>query len=80
MVTLIDPGATHNFISTTLVATLELPISDTEPYGIRMGTGDKEDGRGICQGVLLQLQEIDIIEEFVPMRLGSSDVILGMNG
>lgn len=43
-----------------------------------MGTGDSEQGQGVCQGVLLRLGEIDIVEEFLPLRLGSSDVILGM--
>lgn len=78
VVTLIDPGATHNFLSLNLVTTLGLPICETEPYGVRMGTGDKEQGRGICQGIRLQLNDLEIVEEFLPLRLGSSDVILGM--
>lgn len=43
-----------------------------------MGTGDKEAGKGICRGILLQLEGIDIVEEFLPLRLGSSDIILGV--
>ncbi|XP_042758298.1 uncharacterized protein LOC122198198 [Lactuca sativa] len=78
VVTLIDPGATHNFIAAHLVSTLDLPIEETEPYGIRMGTGDCEKGTGVCKGVLLHLKELDIKEDFLPLRLGSSDVILGM--
>lgn len=78
MVTLIDLGATHNFISSTLVSQLKLPINDTEPYGVQMGTEDKETGRGICKGVLLQLEGIDVVEEFLSLRLGSSDIILGV--
>ncbi|KAL4558785.1 hypothetical protein LXL04_036987 [Taraxacum kok-saghyz] len=68
VVTLIDLGATHNFISSKLVEDLQIPVLETEGYNIRMGTGDKEPGRGICKGVLLQLQELDIIEEFLPLR------------
>nr|KAJ0213053.1 hypothetical protein LSAT_V11C400166470 [Lactuca sativa] len=78
VVTFIDPGATHNFISSQIVKELALPITDTEPYGVRMGTGDNEEGRGICRGVMLQLQELDIVEEFLPLRLRSSNVILGI--
>ncbi|KAL4558953.1 hypothetical protein LXL04_031079 [Taraxacum kok-saghyz] len=78
VVTLIDPWATHNFIASNLVAELGIPVQDTEPYGVRMGTGDREEGRGVCQGVLLQLAEIDVVDEFLPLCLGSSDVILGM--
>lgn len=43
-----------------------------------MGTGDKEAGKGICRGILLPLDGIDIVEEFLPLRLGSSDIILGV--
>ena len=43
-----------------------------------MGTGDNEESQGMCKGVLLQLPELDIVEEFLPIRLGSSDVILGV--
>lgn len=80
VVVLIDPKATHSFISSNLVSvsTLELLAKDTKPYGVRMGPRDNEVGRGVCKGMLLQLQAINIIEEFLPLRLGSSDVILGM--
>lgn len=78
VVTLIDPGATHNFISEGLVISLGLHVQETEPYGVRMGTGDSEPSQGVCRGVLLQLDSIDVVEEFLPLRLGSSDVILGM--
>ncbi|XP_023757803.1 uncharacterized protein LOC111906273 [Lactuca sativa] len=77
-ITLIDPGATHNFIASRVVEELGIAITDTKPYGVRMGTGDSEAGRGVCKGILLQLQEVDIVEEFLPLRLGSADVILGM--
>lgn len=30
-----------------------------------MGTGDCEEGYGTCKGVLLQLQGVDIMEEFL---------------
>ncbi|KAL4574682.1 hypothetical protein LXL04_021518 [Taraxacum kok-saghyz] len=78
VVALVDPGATHNFISVELVAALSIPVQDTTPYGVQMGTGDSEEVKGVCKGVQLQLNEIDIMEEFLPLRLGSSDVILGM--
>lgn len=78
VVTLIDPGVTHNFITSHLVSTLRIPIDETEPYKVRMGTGDSERGTGICKGVLLHLKELDVTEDFLPLRLGSFDVILGM--
>ncbi|KAL4564788.1 hypothetical protein LXL04_028859 [Taraxacum kok-saghyz] len=78
VITLVDPGATHNFIFDALVERLGLPVTDTGAYGVRMGTGDTEVSLGVCRGVLLQLQNVDIVEEFLPLRLGSSDVILGL--
>lgn len=60
VVSLIDPWATHNFISSQLVTKLGILIEETEPYGVRMGTGDSEKGKGVCKGVLLHLKELDI--------------------
>lgn len=40
VVILIDPGATHNFIASRVVEELGIPVTDTEPYGVKMGTGD----------------------------------------
>ena len=35
-------------------------------------------GEGICKGVILTLQNIEVIEDFLPLELGSANVILGM--
>ncbi|MCV5004166.1 retropepsin-like domain-containing protein, partial [Escherichia coli] len=40
VVVLIDPGATHNFISVDLVNKASLPLTKTATYGVTMGTGD----------------------------------------
>lgn len=42
-----------------------------------MGTRGSVQGEGICRGVTLQLRGIDIIDDFLPLRPGSADVILG---
>lgn len=78
VIALIDPGATHNFIEESLATKLGLPIKNTLPYQVRMGNGNHDAGQGICSGVLLHLQGIDIIEEFLPISLGNADVILGV--
>ena len=74
----IDPRANHNFISSALVSRLRLPIIDTMAYGVVMGMRDKVCGQGMCKGVTLQLQWIDIYDDFLPLRLGNSDIILGI--
>lgn len=45
--TLTDPGATHNFLAFRVVKEPSIPVTDTEPYGLKMGTGDIEEGRGV---------------------------------
>ncbi|KAA0063178.1 ty3-gypsy retrotransposon protein [Cucumis melo var. makuwa] len=43
-----------------------------------MGTGTAVKGKGLCKGVCLQLAELSIVEEFLPLELGGVDMILGM--
>lgn len=76
VVVLIDCGA--NFISNETVAKLKIPVDKTEKYVIAMGTGMEVSGQGLCRNVKLQIQDIEICEEFLPLKLGKSDVILGM--
>lgn len=61
-----------------LVEGLKLQRTLTTEYGIVMGTGDEVRSQGICQGVVLRLSEIIIEDDFLPLELGSIDVILGM--
>ncbi|KAI0524824.1 hypothetical protein KFK09_004212 [Dendrobium nobile] len=78
VVVLIDSGATHNFISTQIVESLGMELVDTGGYGVMMGTGKVEMGRGVCREVVLMIQGIQVKEDFLPLELGSTDVILGM--
>ena len=78
VIVLVDCRATHNFISTKLVEKLGLGIENTKGYGVVTGTRLSVPGRGVCKGVVLSLPELEVVEEFLPLELGSSDVILGM--
>lgn len=78
VVVLIDSGASHNFISMDVVTELGLPRVGTTGYGVLMGTGLTVKGEGMCKGVVLTLQNIEIVEDFLRLELGSADVILGM--
>lgn len=75
---LIDSATTHNFISTDLVNQLKLPLDTTSGYEVVMGTRLFVKGAGVCKGVRLSLQSVEIVEDFLPLELGSSDIILGM--
>ncbi|KAK0603991.1 hypothetical protein LWI29_010961 [Acer saccharum] len=50
VVILIDPDATHNFISAILVQKLKLPITRTKAYGVTMRTRDSVKGDEVSIG------------------------------
>ncbi|XP_022848903.1 uncharacterized protein LOC111371244 [Olea europaea var. sylvestris] len=78
VIVLIDCGATHNFISVDLAAQLQIPTVPTHGYGIIMGTGSAVRGCGVCKGVVISLPSIEVVDDFLPLKLGCTDVILGM--
>ncbi|XP_052203652.1 uncharacterized protein LOC127808947 [Diospyros lotus] len=78
VIVLIDNGASHNFIVADLVQKLGLVRMPTRGYGVIMGSGMAIQGAGVCKRVPLLLQNVKIVEDFLPLELGSSNVILGM--
>ncbi|GKA93150.1 ty3-gypsy retrotransposon protein [Tanacetum coccineum] len=78
VVVLIDSGATHNFLSVKLVELLNLIVTGTRETRVILGNGKSEKSVGICRGVQLQLPGFVVIDDFYPLELGSTDVILGM--
>ncbi|XP_010523379.1 PREDICTED: uncharacterized protein LOC104801738 isoform X2 [Tarenaya hassleriana] len=78
VVILIDSGATHNFISLKLMTKLKLRPEGNTQFGVSLGTGMKVKGKGVCKAVRLQLQHIEVVEDFLPLELGSADMILGV--
>ena len=53
-------------------------IIKTIGYGVSMGNGLTVQGNSICTGVGLSLQNLEIVEDFLPIDLGGTDVVLGM--
>ena len=78
VIVLINCGASHNFILVELVAKLGIPSIGTHNFRVLMGAGLLVQGISLCNGVLLQLQDIEVKAYFLPLNLGSSDVILGI--
>lgn len=79
VIVMIDPGATHNFISLSTVAAAHLPIVEAGSFGVSLGNGDAIRGEGVCKGVRVQLDGgMEVVDDFLPLKLGSSDVILGI--
>lgn len=77
VVVLIDSGATHNFISEELVRQLGLQGVPTRDYTVQMGNDDEVKSTGILKGLRLKLEGIDVMADFFPLKLGSTDLILG---
>lgn len=76
---MVDPGATHNFISLGKAAEAGVQIEKSASFGVSLGNGDAIKGEGVCRGVTLQLDGgLQVTEDFLPLKLGSSDVILGV--
>ena len=78
VVVLIDCGASHNFISTDRVTRLDIPFVDSHNFGVLKGMGLSVQGVGLCKGVVLQLQDVEVKADFLPLNLGSANIILGM--
>ena len=75
---LVDLGATSNFISTPVARRLNLEVSPCKSFGVTLGTGLEVFGDGICRDVVLTLQDITISNRFFALKLGSVDVIFGV--
>ncbi|XP_052727710.1 uncharacterized protein LOC128195001 [Vigna angularis] len=75
---LIDSGATHSFISTKLVKELGLECTDTRPYKVCLGDGQKKVTNGYCTGVPVLLEGLEVRDKFYLFELGGVDVILGI--
>lgn len=75
---LIDSGASHNFISDALVEKFNISVCPTKNFGVTVGDGYKIRGKGICKKLKLIVQGIEIVQDFLPLKLGNIDVILGI--
>lgn len=78
VVVLVDSGATHNFISKEIVEKAKLSLTSSTNYGVILGTDEAICAAGVCKGVILTISDITIVHDFLPLPLGSADVILGV--
>ncbi|XP_074356051.1 uncharacterized protein LOC141695725 [Apium graveolens] len=79
VIVMIDPGATHNFISFETVTRAGVLVTKSGSFGVSLGNGEPIKGEAVCKEVMLQLDGgVEIVEDFLPLTLGSSDIILGI--
>ncbi|TYK21389.1 ty3-gypsy retroelement transposase [Cucumis melo var. makuwa] len=74
VIVLIDCGATHNFISEKLVKLLQLSTKETPHYGVILGFGKAVQGKRVCEGIEIQLDEWTVKDEFLPLEIGGRKV------
>ena len=78
VVVLIDSGATHNFISPEVVQRANLQSVSQGNFTVLVGTGLQVQGSSVYKNVSLQLQEVQITQDFIVLEPGSADIILGI--
>lgn len=77
MVVLVDSGASCSFIAKYLVDKLGLLVASTVEFGVAIGDGRVLAGNGKCEGVKLNIQGVEISEEYLRFEMGGTDLVLG---
>lgn len=75
---LVDCGATYNFISLGQVQQLKLPTTATMNYGVIIGFDESVEGKEICKMIVVEMQGLTVVENFLPLELGSTNAGLEM--
>lgn len=68
---LIDTRALANFISHK--------VDKTQGFRMEEGNGGVEEGLGICRGVCIRVQDMEITQNFYVLELGRTEVVLGVD-
>lgn len=61
-----------------VVSAAGISIKTTNCYGVLLGTGCKVRTEGICAQVELNLGALRVVTDFLPLKFGRADVILGI--
>lgn len=77
VVVMINPGATHIFVSNKTMKKLGLVVEATGEFDVTLGTGKEILGQGVCKKVTVKLEGLIISEDFFPLELKNSDLIMG---
>lgn len=64
VVVLIDSGPSHNFISDKFVTKSGIVRTPTHEFLIQMGNGNEVRNSGVCKGVHLQFEGLNVVANF----------------
>ncbi|KAF2286334.1 hypothetical protein GH714_014326 [Hevea brasiliensis] len=75
---MIDSGVSHNFIANNLVTKLELQVTQTPPFGVRLGDGHRTKSSRLCARFQLELDDFTLSSDYYIFPLSGIDLILGV--
>ncbi|CAH9076384.1 unnamed protein product [Cuscuta epithymum] len=75
---LIDSGASHNFVSSSLVSLLHLTPDKTGKFGVQLGDGHRQESEGVCRQLPISLPGCAIKTDCFVFPLAGVDLILGV--
>ncbi|KAF7841564.1 retrotransposon gag domain, Retroviral aspartyl protease [Senna tora] len=75
---LVDSGYTHNFISSQFVNKLQLPTQKVSPFGVQIGNSEIIKYDSVCENLKIEIQGLQIIQDFYPFSMSGADVVLGI--
>ncbi|KAJ0501159.1 putative retrotransposon gag domain, aspartic peptidase domain superfamily [Helianthus annuus] len=73
---LVDGGSTHNFISDVLVNELKMATQPVAPFGVQIGNGDVIRCGQICKNLSVQVNDLQIVQDFYPFSIGGAELVL----
>ncbi|XP_024009420.1 uncharacterized protein LOC112084503 [Eutrema salsugineum] len=77
LIVFINSGATSNFISSEVAKRCGLKVQKTRGFGVSIGDGQIIPSEGKCKRVPLQIQEVNVLADFLIFELGTTDLVLG---
>lgn len=75
---LIDSGSTNNFVSDKLANRLNLQISPTKPFKVRVADGYPLRCNGVYRQIQISVDGVDFTSDFYVLPLTGLDVVLGI--
>ncbi|CAA0825193.1 Eukaryotic aspartyl protease family protein [Striga hermonthica] len=79
LLTMVDSGASHCFISERVVDKLGLHVEPSPTYSVMLGNGQRISSQGLCRAVSLYLQTATFMVDCFVFPLGGVDIILGVS-
>lgn len=77
LVILIDSGSAHNFIDTSLLPQLHIPVDTSQILEVKVANGDVIRTQGLCKEVPIFLQGHQFLVQLHVLPMGGYDLVLG---